>query len=63
MSEHTCGSCQVERAAIAVTPVIRGYAKKTLECPKCKSVLRLVVRHRWPPGTTFNHRIDKHSAA
>ena len=63
MSEHTCSSCQVERVVREVTPVIRGYVKKTLECPKCKSVLRLVVRHRWLPVTTFNHRIDKHSAA
>ena len=63
MNEHTCSSCQVERAAIAVTPVVRGYAMKTLECPKCKSVLKLVVRHRWPLGTTFNRRVDKQGAA
>jgi hypothetical protein len=63
MSGHQCYSCQVERAVRAVTPVIKGYAMKALECPKCKNVLRLVVRHRFPRGTTFNHRIDKQSAA
>ena len=63
MSGHQCCSCQVERAVREVTPVIRGYAMKALECPQCKSVLRLVVRHRWPPGTTFSHPIDKQSAA
>jgi len=45
-----------------VTPVTRGYAMKALECPKCKSVLRLVVRYSWPRGTPL-HRSDKQSAA
>ena len=62
MSGHQCSSCQVERAVREVTPVTRGYAEKALECPKCKSILRLVVRHPFPRGTTF-HRIDKQSAA
>jgi hypothetical protein len=42
--------------------VIRGYAMKALECPKCKSVLRLVVRHRFPHGTKFIS-LKKQSAA
>ena len=48
MSGHECGFCHVERAIIAVTPVVKGYAMKALECPKCKSVVRLVVMHRIP---------------
>ena len=63
MSEHECGSCQVERSVIAVTPVITGYAMKALECPNCKNVLKLVVRYRFPHNTTFNHRIGRQSAA
>jgi hypothetical protein len=62
MSGHECGSCQVERAIIAVTPVIRGYAMKAFECPNCKSVLKLVVRHHFAQGTTFN-QVEKQSAA
>jgi hypothetical protein len=48
MSGHECSFCHVERAIIAVTPVVKGYAMEALECPKCKSVVRLVVMHRFP---------------
>jgi hypothetical protein len=62
MSGHECSCCQVERAITAVTPVIKGYAMKAFECPQCKTVLRLVVRHTFPKGTAYT-RFEKQSAA
>jgi hypothetical protein len=61
MSGHECGFCRVERVVVAVKPVIREYAMKALECPKCKSVLSLVVK-AFPKGTASNH-FEKQSAA
>ena len=63
MSGHECGFCHVERAVIAVTPVVKGYAMKALECPKCRSVVRLVVMYRLPPDTTLDYLAEKQGAA
>ena len=63
MSGHECGFCHVERAVTAVTPVIKGYAMKALECPKCRSVVRLVVMHHFPQGTGPEYSAEKQGAA
>jgi len=39
------------------------YAMKALECPKCRSVVRLVVMHRLPHDTTLDHLAEKQGAA
>jgi hypothetical protein len=63
MSGHECVFCHVERAVTAVTPVIKGYAMKALECPKCRTVVRLIVMHPFPHGTGLDHSAEKQGAA
>jgi hypothetical protein len=47
-AESECIACNVKRIVIAVTPVARGYEMRSLECPQCSNLLRLVVQHRRP---------------
>ena len=51
-----CGSCNVERKPIRVTPVARGYELRVLKCPECTSILRLVIRHPRPDHKTLARR-------
>ena len=37
-----CVACGVERHAIAIEPVTARYEIRSDECPKCKTVVRLV---------------------
>src|SRR5712672_2582195 len=46
VSEATCIACNVKRVVKGVTPVARGYELRSLECPQCKDLFRIVVRHR-----------------
>jgi hypothetical protein len=43
--------------------VVKGYAMKALECPKCRSVVRLVVMYRLPHDTTLDYLAEKQGAA
>jgi DNA-directed RNA polymerase subunit RPC12/RpoP len=45
-SEARCIACNVKRIVKGVTPVVRGYAVQSLECPQCSNLFRIVVRHR-----------------
>jgi transcription elongation factor Elf1 len=45
-AEFECIACNVKRIVIAVTPVARGYVMRSLECPQCSDLFRIVVRHR-----------------
>src|ERR1700730_12026544 len=47
-AELECIACNVKRVVIQVTLVARGYEMRSLECPECSNLLRLVVRHRRP---------------
>jgi len=47
-AESECIVCSVKRIVIRVERVARGYEMRSLECPQCSSLLRLVVRHRRP---------------
>jgi hypothetical protein len=37
-----CFACRIERVTIALKPIARRYDVRSVECPSCKSVLRLV---------------------
>jgi hypothetical protein len=47
-AEPECIACNVPRTLIQVTPVARGYEMRSLECPQCSNVFRLVLRHPRP---------------
>jgi hypothetical protein len=44
-----CFACRVERVSIALEPIDRRYDVRSLECPSCKSIVRL-VEHRMSNG-------------
>jgi hypothetical protein len=44
-TELKCVACDVIRAVIQVTPVARGYEMRSLECPQCGSLFKLVLRN------------------
>jgi hypothetical protein len=56
-AELECIACNVKRVVIQVTLVARGYEMRSLECPQCSNLLRLLVRHRRPYSKTFGRRI------
>jgi len=43
-AEFECIACNVKRIVIGITPVARGYEMRSLECPQCSNLLRLVLR-------------------
>jgi hypothetical protein len=45
-----CVACGVERHAIAIEPVNAKYEIRSDECPKCKTVVRLVNARRASTG-------------
>jgi hypothetical protein len=45
-----CVACGVERHAIAIEPVNARYEIRSDECPKCKTVVRLVNARRATTG-------------
>ena len=56
-AELECIACNVKRVVIQVTLVARGYEMRSLECPQCSNLLRLVVRHRRLYSKTFGRRL------
>jgi hypothetical protein len=56
-AEPECIACNVKRIVIGVTPVARGYEMRSLACPQCSNLLRLVVRHRRPHSKTLGYRL------
>lgn len=42
-AERNCIACNVERILIGVTPARNRHEMLTFECPKCRSIFRLVV--------------------
>jgi transcription elongation factor Elf1 len=63
-AEFECITCNVKRIVIGVTPVARGYEMRSLECPQCSNLLRLVVRHRRPyTPKTLGRRVAEAAAA
>src|SRR6267142_3914274 len=55
VAESACITCSVKRIVIGVTPVARGYEMRSLECPQCRNLFRLVVRHRRPYSKTLGN--------
>jgi len=58
-AEFECIACNVKRIAIGVTLVARGYEMRSLECPQCSNLFRIVVRQRRPNSKTLGHRLAK----
>jgi DNA-directed RNA polymerase subunit RPC12/RpoP len=56
-AEFDCIACNVKRIVIGVTPVARGYEMRSLECPQCSNLYRLVLRHRRPHSKAFGRRL------
>ena len=42
-AESECSNCNVARILKAVTPVARRCRMRSFECPKCRSVFRIVA--------------------
>jgi hypothetical protein len=42
-AESECSNCNVARTLITVTPFARRCQMRSFECPKCRSVLRIVA--------------------
>jgi transcription elongation factor Elf1 len=51
-AEYECIVCNVKRIVIEVMPVARGYEMRSLECPQCSSVFKIVVRRRRSHAST-----------
>ncbi len=47
--EPNCIACNVARTLISVSPVKNRHEMRSLECPECRSVFRLVVRREPRP--------------
>ena len=66
-AESECIACNVRRIVIGVTLVARGYEMRSLECPKCSNLFRIVVPQRRPvrnrlakaAGYTANRVFDR----
>ena len=43
MAESECSNCNVARILKTVTPFARRCRMRSFECPKCRSVLRIVA--------------------
>jgi hypothetical protein len=56
-----CIVCWLNRQLIGTEPVTKQYEIQSLECPRCKSVVRLVQRRAVP--LNFQHRISVRRAA
>jgi hypothetical protein len=41
-----CAFCRVERVSIALEPIAKRYDVRSLECPCCETVVRLVERRQ-----------------
>jgi transcription elongation factor Elf1 len=54
-AEFECIACNVKRIVIAVTPVAKGYEMRSLECPQCSNLLRLVLQNAWPSAYFGSH--------
>jgi hypothetical protein len=50
-AESECIACNVKRIIIGITLVARGYEMRSLECPQCNNLFRIVVRQRRPVRT------------
>jgi hypothetical protein len=58
-AEFECIACNVKRIVIAVTPVAKGYEMRSLECPQCSNLLRLVLRHPRSYSKTLGRRLSR----
>ena len=47
-AEFECIACNVKRIIIGVSPVARGYERRSLECRQCNNLLGFVIWHRRP---------------
>ena len=43
-ADPKCMACDVRRDLISITPIVNGHEVQSFECPKCKSVFRLVIQ-------------------
>ena len=43
-ADPKCIACDVRRDLISITPIVNGHEMQSFECPKCKSVFRLVIQ-------------------
>lgn len=44
MSEESrCFACEIKRHLIEVAPIVDGYDLRSFKCPRCGSMMRLVV--------------------
>ena len=43
-ADPKCIACNVQRDLISITPIVNGHGMQSFECPKCKSVFRLVIQ-------------------
>ena len=50
MTFACASACRVERISIALEPIDRRYDIRSLECPSCRSIVRL-VEHRMSNST------------
>ena len=58
-AESECIACNVKRIVIAVTPVARGYEMRSLECPQCSNLFRIIVRQRRRNSKTLRDGLAK----
>ena len=56
-AEFECIACNVKRIVIGITPVARGYEMRSLECPQCGNLLRLVLRSPRSYAKTLGRRL------
>jgi len=42
-AESRCFACEIERHPIEVVPIADGYDLRSLKCPRCGSIMRLVT--------------------
>ena len=47
-ARSTCTKCHVKRSLTGITPVEPPHEMLSFECPRCGSVVRLVVRRERP---------------
>jgi hypothetical protein len=45
-AELACIACNVKRTLISVMPVRNRHEMLSFECPRCRSILRLVARRK-----------------
>jgi hypothetical protein len=60
-AEFDCIACNVKRIVIGITPVARGYEMRSLECPQCSNLLRLVLRSTRSSVKTLGRRRFRNS--